>query len=376
MTKILRYIVFTFTFLCTIMGAKAETVSQKEASRLAQIFFNAVNERVTSKPNLVYNGRNLTTDRLFVPFYVYNLPTGGFVIISAENKAFPILGFSIKDNFDPNNADESLMVLLKNYAGDIEMIRYDSQITPEAEKSWQDFNGYVGKIISSVYDATDVIMAEEEVKEVVENFVTTDRLEELSSDIYTPDQWIELVNQELNGSKSFVAGIVGTKSIEPVVVHGRKGDYYRISKGEGDSNNRLMRLTATELYGDGMIADLSGVDYDYIREIEEDEVPFALFNDFIAETMSEAAAREDMFSEKVNPTKPIIRPVGGGHYEIKLPEQIEKTMIYNLNGSVLKQYKYGNTDTAVISLEGYPYGFYFAQLQGKSGQTYGFKLLR
>jgi hypothetical protein len=60
-----------------------ETVSQKQASYIAQQFFNAAHRQVMAKPKLVYNGKRLTTDHLFSPFYVYNHSTGGFVIISA-----------------------------------------------------------------------------------------------------------------------------------------------------------------------------------------------------------------------------------------------------------------------------------------------------
>ena len=48
--------------------ALGETVSQKEALRLAQTFFNAANGQVMGKPNLVYNGKHLTTDKLFLHF--------------------------------------------------------------------------------------------------------------------------------------------------------------------------------------------------------------------------------------------------------------------------------------------------------------------
>ena len=74
------------------LPALAETVSQKHASKIAETFFNTAYGIHVAAPKFAWNGRQLTTDRLFTPFYIYNHPRGGFVIISAENKAFPVLG--------------------------------------------------------------------------------------------------------------------------------------------------------------------------------------------------------------------------------------------------------------------------------------------
>ena len=112
-------------------------------------FFNAAHSEVTAKPKLVYNGRQLTTDRLFSPFYVYNLPGKGFVIIAADNKAFPILGYNLDDNFNPNHIEPAMLSDLKGLARDIELIRYDSRVPHEAISSWNDYRGYVASLLTS-----------------------------------------------------------------------------------------------------------------------------------------------------------------------------------------------------------------------------------
>ena len=106
-SKYLSLLVLATLSLCSMLSVQAETVSQKEASRLAETFFNAAAGQVMGKPKLVYNGKNLTTNRLFSPFYVYNHPKGGFVIIAADNKALPVLGYSLKETFSPDNLDEA-----------------------------------------------------------------------------------------------------------------------------------------------------------------------------------------------------------------------------------------------------------------------------
>ncbi len=352
--------------------ALGETVSQKEALRLAQTFFNAANGQVMGKPNLVYNGKHLTTDKLFSPFYVYNLPAGGFVIISAENKAMPILGYSLKSSFDPDAMGESTKALLGEYARDIEMIRYDSRVPEEAIAAWTDYRAYVASMLSARYDATDPAFSMADAGERVRNIETSGRMEDFSSDIFTPEQWREEINAELRANKSVALGIFGGKGVEAAIIHGRKGDYYRM---ELDSRNDwLMRLMATEYLSEGQIADRGEVAE--IVDEDEEERPFSLYEDFLAGVAREEDERQRMLDERLIPTEPAVRVIGGGHFEIQLPERVELARVYNLGGSMVRRQTFKNTDTAVISLEGNPYGFYFVLLNGESGKPYGVKLYR
>ena len=120
MKKILHHIVMAMAVfvLGGTVSAHAETVSQRQAKHIAQQFFNAAYGRVMGEPKLV-------------------LQAGGLVVISAENKAFPILGYDLNDNFNPDNMTAALKELLRLYALHIEYIRYDSTQPHEAEKAWQ-----------------------------------------------------------------------------------------------------------------------------------------------------------------------------------------------------------------------------------------------
>lgn len=114
----------------------AETIGQKEAKSMAQKFFNESRNYVTPPVTYVYNGKDLTTQRLFTPFYVFNSPAGGFVVVSAENKAFPILAYSLKENFSKDRMTPMVRDILTDFSRDIEMIRYDSRIPSDAIEQW------------------------------------------------------------------------------------------------------------------------------------------------------------------------------------------------------------------------------------------------
>lgn len=356
--------------LLSCFAVSAETVSQKEASRVARLFFNALHGRVMGKPELVYNGKRLTTDRLFSPFYVYNLPAGGFVIIAAENKAMPVLGYSEKEKFDPDSMGEAVKALLSGYAREIELIRYDSRVPDEAIAAWTSLPDYIAGVLASAYAATDPSFSIDDAARQVDEIASSENWMEYCSDIYTPSQWRDVIDVELDGAKSVALGIIGDRDVVPAIIHGRKGDYYRIELDR--RNDWLMRLAATEFIGGRQLASLGSPSV--IEEIEEEAAPFRDYEDFIAEVKSENEARQRMFDERLDPSEPVIRAIGGGHFEIQLPERVELVRIYNLSGMMVNRLTFKNTDTAVINLDGNPYGFYFAILNGESGRPYGVKL--
>lgn len=353
--------------------ASAETVSQRQASQLAQTFFNEANGRVMAPVKMVYNGRRLTTGRLFVPFYVYNLPAGGFVIISAENKTFPILGYSLTESFDPDKLGEKAKALLTSYARDIEMIRYDSRMPEKAIAAWQDYPHYVRSILEAKYEATDPTISAEEARERLDYVIDSGQAEETASDIFTPEQWTTLIDEELAAKKSVALGIVERGKVFPVIVHGRKGDYYRM---ELDRRNRwLMRLLPSELLSGLQIADFSHPEVVPLPELPDDTYKF--YDDFRAEVAAAEQAVEPSREELATPGgTPIVEGIGGGHYAITLPENVELMTVYNLSGAIVQMRTFKQTPTAFVDLSIDPSGFYFALLRGASGRTYGVKLTR
>lgn len=294
----LRHIALILSLLLGFTLTHAETVSQKEASRIAEKFFNAAAGQIMAKPKLVFNGKRFTTNRLFTPFYVYNHPAGGSVIISAENKAMPILGYSLKSNFSPDHIDSERTKLLSDYARDIEYIRYDSRMPNEAIEAWGDIADCIDYTINRFYQ----------------------------------DNYFERI--------------------------------------ETDDEVWIMRRNATEFPSIGTVQTNEETD------IEPEEIPFSFYDDFIAETRAEQQRRLDMFDAKINIVEPKLRWIGGGHFEVQLPEQASMVRLYNMEGALIRELTFRNTDTAVFDLDSEPRGFYFALVNDINGKPYGFKLYK
>lgn len=286
MTRFIKILFAVALALFPALHCQAETVSRKEASKIAATFFNTAYRKATGKPDMVYNGKNLTTDRLFSPFYVFNSPAGGFVIVSAENKAFPILGYRLKEKFNPNAIDATEKAIFSEYARQIEYIRYDSRIPFEAIEAWTALDNHIGDILK------------------------------------TPD------------------GI-------------------------------LMRPHAVEFPDVGLPAPSSASEED-----EADYPPFAFYEEFLAATRAENEERLRIYDEILNPSTPVISQIGGGHFEIRFPEEITLGRIFNLHGAIVESLTFKNTDTALFTLDREPPGFYVALVAGKSGKSYGIKLYK
>lgn len=294
------------------LAMQAETVSRKEANALAQLFFNAAYGEVTPPPQLVWNGRLLTTDRLFTPIYVYDSPRNGYVIVSAENKAYPILGYSLKRKFDKDKLTEDERKYLEKYAHEIEIIRYDPRIPVKALEKWQNLTDYIADIISTPYKTEEYNALSYEDKEKLEN------IDRLGSQILMP------------------------------------------------------QATEFNLYNPDDYRDIT---LDDITEIS-DEIPFQFFEDFISEITRENIERERIIEEIISPSKPIVKAMGGGHFELYFPETIRMVRIYEIGGMQMMEKYYHDSNTINIDMSALGSGYYIMLAISDNGLVYGIKLYR
>lgn len=316
MMKRIKYTLFalgaSIAFLLAPVTSLAENVTQKEASKIAETFFNASYGEVMTSPKLSWNGRQLTTDRLFSPFYVYNHPKGGFVIIAADSKAYPILGYSKTGKFDREKLTDNEMELLKKYAHEIELIRYDSRVPERAVAAWQNIPLYINKMLNNPYD--------------------------------TPE--FEALNNE-----------------------------QRDNLEEIDRRNSAIMMPAAiefDLYNPENFRNYTLDDV----LVETEEIPFRFYEEFLEEIKSEEESRLAALDEIISPTRPTIVQSGGAHYTIRYPEQIKLVRIYDMNGARRLEKYFKNTDTVNLDISALPSGFYAMMALSDNGKIYGMKLFR
>lgn len=315
MTEMKRLIVILVAVcIAGLSAVHAETVSRKEANALAHKFFNAAYGEVTAPPQMVWNGRQLTTDRLFSPIYVYNSPKGGYVIISGENKAYPILAYSTKRKFEREKLSDAETEYLKKYAKEIELIRYDPRLPVSALEAWQNINDYIVKVLENPYNSPEYKALSESRQEVIE---TIDR----------------------TGNQIFMPSATEFHYYDP------------------------------EDYRELTLDDVSA-------EEDEWDIPFSFYEEFIKEVKREERQREINFEEIIAPSKPVVTGIGGGHFEISFPENIRMMRVYHMNGMQMMEKYYRDTPVMNLDMGGLGSGFYVALALSDSGKVYGFKLYR
>lgn len=367
-----RRIIISFVATALFSSAYGESVSRKEAQQFAADFFSDAFGRAVASPKFVYNGKRLASDRLFTPFYVFNNPSGGFVIVAADNKAYPILAYSLVDNFNPDDMGPGVRALLSGYAREVEYIRLDSRVPEEAIAAWTDRQKYISSILGMRFDSSDPNVTPGEAREAVHALSRSYDAAGYSSDIYTPSQWEEAIGEELTSTGSVAIGFPLSRTFPTGVVYGRKGDYFRIDLD--GRNNAFYRLAATEFFIAPQIAVTGNPKIE--PEIVTEEIPFAFYDSFIAEQRKAKADNQRRIEESGKVIVPQIRFIGGGHYEIMMPEEVRMARVYNLSGAQVATFTYKNTMVAYMDISDQPQGFYFVLINGSDGRPYGMKLVR
>lgn len=351
----------------------AETVSQKQASKVAQLFSNALRGQVMAQPRFVWNGKKLTTQSLFTPFYVYNMGGGGWVAIAADNKAMPVLGYSEKGSFDADRLTPVQREWLRRYARDIEMIRYDTRMPDQAVEAWGDLQGYIASVVSDrPSEGSGILFSPTATLRRLEANDLTD------SYLYTPSQWSEMVSGQLAQYGEAVLGVEKpNRDLLPVAIASKGGDYYTLQTGLGDDASGVwkMRLNATEYLTGGMVADI-GTPLPPREETPVEDEPFAAHDEFLAEVRSAPDRRLAQFDELLRPSSPVVTGLGGGHFKVSFPQEIVYSAVCDVAGAVMQSRKYSVSDTANVDLSINPSGFYILVAQGADGTPYSVKLWR
>ena len=115
-------------------GLQAKPVDVNTAKNLGIKFMNANTEIRSTTADLVYTAY---TDNDEACFYVFAMKPKGFVIVSADDRAKPILGYSTESGFSSDEIADGLQSFFNNYrAGFTQMMESNEERTAEAIRDW------------------------------------------------------------------------------------------------------------------------------------------------------------------------------------------------------------------------------------------------
>ena len=149
--------------LLAVVSLQAAPVDVNRAKAMGVRFMQANTEIKSAQADLVYTA---FTDNGQACFYVFAVQPKGFVIVSADDRAKPILGYSTESNFTPQLPD-GLMTFFDNYkAGFTQMFANNDERTEQAVADWTCLEktgklgnkreSVVGPLLSSIWNQTDL----------------------------------------------------------------------------------------------------------------------------------------------------------------------------------------------------------------------------
>ena len=117
--------VFTAAAVLLPFDARADVVSQERARTVAQNFFGLPQTKSGDGLTFVWDGEEAVTKSSAKPaFYIFNRDAGGFVIVSGEDAANPILGYSYSKLFPAaGELPDNLAFWLNEQKGEINALR-------------------------------------------------------------------------------------------------------------------------------------------------------------------------------------------------------------------------------------------------------------
>ena len=124
-----------FVLFVMSMSLMAEGVDVNKAKKIGVKFLNANTKLKVSDLDLAYTSVN---EKGNTCFYVFTNKGKGFVIVSADDRMKPILGYSSENNFNSNNINPALNSFFQNYIAVVDYV-VDSKMerSTEAKRDWE-----------------------------------------------------------------------------------------------------------------------------------------------------------------------------------------------------------------------------------------------
>ena len=128
--------IITFLLAAFWMGSLlAKPVDVQMAKTLGLKFMNVNTTVKTADADLVYTS---FAENGQAAFYVFAMQPKGFVIVSADDRAKPILGYSTESGFSATEMADGLQSFFSNYrAGFSQMMSANEERTPDAVRDWE-----------------------------------------------------------------------------------------------------------------------------------------------------------------------------------------------------------------------------------------------
>ena len=162
----MKRILFTLLALLMMsMGLMAENVNVDKAKKIGVKFLNVNTSLKVSDLDLSYTSVNESGKPCF---YVFTNKGKGFVIVSADNRMKPILGYSSENNFNSNDINPALNSFFQNYIAAVDyVVESKMERSEEAKRDWESVentgkvavnrvDGGVAPLVKTTWNQSDI----------------------------------------------------------------------------------------------------------------------------------------------------------------------------------------------------------------------------
>ncbi|MBQ6101087.1 MAG: Spi family protease inhibitor, partial [Bacteroidales bacterium] len=127
----MRKIYLFFLFISILGTCMAQTVNMEEATAAAQRFFEQNGKTLTSCAKIIQD------DQKAPLLYFFNAENG-FVVISGDKSAPPVLSFSDHQLYNDSDVVPPFEMWINHYADQIKEIKKQHIIQPQYVSQWED----------------------------------------------------------------------------------------------------------------------------------------------------------------------------------------------------------------------------------------------
>ncbi|MCR5822520.1 MAG: C10 family peptidase, partial [Bacteroidales bacterium] len=140
MKKYVVFFVLTMSMLTAYAQSIDYSVSVEVARSVGMKFFNANTNKTLHDTNVLALVDAYTTTDGVTAFYVFGFEKG-FVLVSADRRSIPILGFSNEGSFDVNHIPAQMQAYLQDFVDQIEYAR-KNDVEPDSRslQRWEQVN--------------------------------------------------------------------------------------------------------------------------------------------------------------------------------------------------------------------------------------------
>ena len=150
-----RTVILLLFAFCTVLLSRAENVSPERAAAAAEAFFASVSTKSTAgQMTLVATFPDIPTkSRDEAPaLYVFESPSGGFVIVSGDDVAVPVTGYSRTGRFPREDMPDNMRSLIAWHSSIIQYAREQGwEADPQAREEW-------GRVAASSSSSDKVVL--------------------------------------------------------------------------------------------------------------------------------------------------------------------------------------------------------------------------